>query len=266
MLVWFVFSSGSLFFHDARKGKCTVLYRKSQRSGPGNRLCKAISRTQTQAAAVSNSSPVPAQSSQSFGESTPTWKIVLFAVVLVAVSGPWSRAGVALLAGIALALYGLSSFAKQSKTASKWLIQECVVELGLRIDLSVVMHSAIEGLALAAGTIIGAVVIGLFLGKILKCGREVSTLVTSGTAICGGSAIVAVGAAINRSTSAMTVATGANFILNAVGLWTLPMIGHSVGLTEVQFGQWAGVALHDIRQPRTSPAITPSSSSCFARV
>ncbi len=195
---------------------------------------------------MSNSSRILAQNSKSSGESSPTWKILLFAVVLVAVSGPWSRADVALLAGIALALCGLSSFAKQSKTASKWLIQACVVELGLRLDLSVVMHSAIEGLALAAGTIIGAVVIGLFLGKILKCGREVSTLVTSGTAICGGSAIVAVGAAINASTSAMAVATGAIFILNAVGLWTLPMIGHSLGLTEVQFGQWAGVALHDI--------------------
>ena len=62
---------------------------------------------------MSNSSPEPAQPSESFGESTPIWKIVLFAVVLVAVSGPWSRAGVALLAGIALALYGLSSFATE---------------------------------------------------------------------------------------------------------------------------------------------------------
>ena len=183
---------------------------------------------------------------QPTAESPPMWKILFFAIVLVAVSGPWSRADVALGAGIALALCGLSSFTKQSKTASKWLIQACVVVLGLRLDLSVVAHSAIESLALAAGTIIGAVVIGLFLGKLLKCGREVSTLVTSGTAICGGSAIVAIGAAINASTSAMAVATGAIFILNAVGLWTLPMIGHSLGLTEVQFGQWAGVALHDI--------------------
>ncbi len=194
-------------------------------------------------------SPSPnfsAQTSQSTGESTPAWKIILFALVLLAVSGPWSRADVALVAGIALSLCGLSSFAKQSKTASKWLIQVCVVVLGLRLDLSVVAQSAIEGLALAAGTIIGAIVVGLFLGKILKCGREVSTLVTSGTAICGGSAIVAVGSSINASSSAMAVATGAIFILNAIGLWTLPVIGHSLGLNEVQFGQWAGVALHDI--------------------
>ena len=67
--------------------------------------------------------------------------MVLFAVVLVAVSCPWSRADVALLAGIALALCGLSACAKGRKTASKRLIQACVVELGLRIDLSVVTHS-----------------------------------------------------------------------------------------------------------------------------
>ena len=94
-----------------------------------------------QSIAMCNSFHILAQNSKSSGESSPTWKILLFAVVLVAVSGPWSRADVALLAGIALALCGLSSCAKQSKTASKRLIQACVVELGLRLDLSVVTHS-----------------------------------------------------------------------------------------------------------------------------
>lgn len=180
------------------------------------------------------------------GESPPKWKAALFVAVLVAVSGPWARADVALVVGIALALLGLSSFSRQSKVASKWLIQACVVVLGLRLDLAVVADSAVDGLALAVGTIVGAVSLGLLLGKFFKSGREVSTLVTSGTAICGGSAVVAVGSAIGATTSSMAVATAAIFILNAVGLWTLPMIGHALGLSQVQFGQWVGVALHDI--------------------
>ncbi len=174
------------------------------------------------------------------------WKLTLFFVVLIAVSGPWSRADVALVAGIALGLWGLACFPSQSKFTSKWLIQACVVALGLRLDLRVLADSAVAGLALAVGTIVGAVVVGLLLGKLLKTSREVSVLITSGTAICGGSAIVAIGTSIGAASSNMAVATGAIFILNAIGLWTLPSIGHSLGLTQVQFGEWAGVALHDI--------------------
>ncbi|MEN9668698.1 MAG: hypothetical protein RLZZ386_605 [Planctomycetota bacterium] len=90
---------------------------------------------------MSNSSRILAQNSKSSGESSPTWKIVLFAVVLVAVSGPWSRAEGALVAGIALTPRGLSACAKASKTLSKLIIHAYVVELGLRLDLSVVTHS-----------------------------------------------------------------------------------------------------------------------------
>ncbi len=170
----------------------------------------------------------------------------IFVVVLVAVGGPWSRADVALVAGIAVALAGISVCGKECKTTSKWLIQACVVMLGLRLDLGILAQSALGGLALALGTIGGAVVVGLLLGKLLSTGREISTLVTGGTAICGGSAIVAIGASIGATASNMAVATGAIFMLNAIGLWTLPAIGHAIGMSDVQFGQWAGVALHDI--------------------
>ncbi len=171
---------------------------------------------------------------------------VLFFAALLALAGPWSRADYALIGGIALGVLGLSSFAKESKVTSKWLIQACVIALGLRLNLAVLADSALAGLALALGTIAGAVAVGLLLGALLKCQREVSVLVTAGTAICGGSAIVAVGTAVGAASANMAVATGAIFVLNAVGLWTLPSIGHALGLSEVQFGQWAGVALHDI--------------------
>ena len=176
----------------------------------------------------------------------PMWVTGLLLASLAAVAGPWSRPDIALVCGIALALLGVSAYAEETKSISKWLIQACVVILGLRLDLSMLAGSALAGLALAVGTIFGAIAVGMLLGRLLGTGREISTLITSGTAICGGSAIAAVGTSIGASASSMAVATGAIFLLNAVGLWTLPAIGHALGLSDVQFGQWAGVALHDI--------------------
>jgi uncharacterized integral membrane protein (TIGR00698 family) len=87
---------------------------------------------------------------------------------------------------------------------------------------------------------------GLLLGRLFGAGREVSLLVSSGTAICGGSAIAAVGSAVGAASASMAVATGAIFVLNAVGLYLLPVIGHALEMTDAQFGTWAGIALHDI--------------------
>ncbi len=175
-----------------------------------------------------------------------TIRAVVFVLALVAFAGPWGRTDLALLAGIVLALCGLSAFPAQSKVISRTLIQACVVMLGLRLDLATLAQAAMDGLALSVGTILGALALGLLLGHLLRSGREVSLLVSSGTAICGGSAIAAVGASIGAASASMAVATGAIFILNAVGLWTLPPIGHALNLSQTQFGVWAGVALHDI--------------------
>ncbi len=174
------------------------------------------------------------------------WMKCLLIVAVIAAGGPWSRADFALVAGIVLALAGVSAWTKECKVTSKWLIQACVVMLGFRLDLSILAGAAVDGLGLAVGSIVGAIVVGLLLGRVFRTGREISTLVTSGTAICGGSAIVAIGAAIGATASNMAVATGAIFMLNAIGLWTLPAIAHAIGMSDVQFGQWAGVALHDI--------------------
>lgn len=174
------------------------------------------------------------------------WKRALFVACALAAAGPWSRPDIALLAGIVLALANLSAFQADSKRLAKYLIQACVVLLGLRLDLSTLAHSASRGLLLAITSITGALLLGLLLGKLLRSGKEVSVLISTGTAICGGSAIAAVGASIGASSSTMAVATGAIFILNAIGLWILPWIGHALHMTDLQFGEWAGVALHDI--------------------
>ncbi len=175
------------------------------------------------------------------------WRQALFIAACLAVLWPWEYAPqAALLLGIVMALSGLTAFEAQSKKASRLLIQVCVVILGLRLDLTQMLHELRHGGLLAIATVFSTLAAGLLLGRALRTQREVSLLVSSGTAICGGSAIAAVGAAIQATSSTMAVATGAIFVLNAVGLFVLPAIGHAIGLTDDQFGTWAGIALHDI--------------------
>jgi uncharacterized integral membrane protein (TIGR00698 family) len=171
---------------------------------------------------------------------------VVFLVALVLCAGPWASPPIALGVGIVLALAGLTAFEARSKRVSRFLIQACVVLLGLRMDLGTLGREAVQGFVFAAATVVGVFALGLVLGRLLKTGREITLLLSSGTAICGGSAIAAVGATIGASSAAMAVTTGAVFILNAVALVAFPAIGGWLGLNDVQFGTWAGVAIHDV--------------------
>lgn len=171
----------------------------------------------------------------------------MIAAIVCAV--PWpigNLASYTLALGIAFGLLGICPWPKEAKTCSRWLIQGAIIALGLRLDLRELLNSARDGLALAIGTIAGAMIVGLLLARVLKLSRDLGLLISSGTAICGGSAIAAVGSSIKAKSSDMAIATAIVFVLNAIGVVVLPIIGHRAGLTDLQFGSWAGVALHDM--------------------
>lgn len=159
---------------------------------------------------------------------------------------PWGGPAVALAVGVLVALAGLTAYEKGSKRLSRLLIQICVSLLGFRVDLLTLAHEAKTGIAFSAATIVASFLLGFVLERMLRTGRELTLLVSSGTAICGGSAIAAVGASIGASSGSMAVATGAVFILNAVALFVFPALGHALGMSDSQFGTWAGVAIHDV--------------------
>jgi len=121
-----------------------------------------------------------------------------------------------------------------------------VVFLGFGMDLPVVLRTGLQGAALAAATIATTLGLGWILGKRFGIDRKVSALISAGTAICGGSAIAAVGSVIDVGESEISVAMGTVFILNAAALYVFPLVGHALGLTQVQFGTWAGISIHDI--------------------
>lgn len=176
----------------------------------------------------------------------PIWKRAVFIAGLFACATPWVSPPLALAIGCVLALVGIAPFPAQSKAVSRQLIQWCVATLGLLIPLARLIEVVRDGFVLALITIVATFALGMFLARLLRVGREQTTLLCSGTAICGGSAIAAVGSAIQASSSGMAIATGAIFLLNAAGLYLLPIIGHALDLSAAQFGSWAGMAIHDV--------------------
>lgn len=153
---------------------------------------------------------------------------------------------VALFVGLVYALLFGKPFASFNKKMSKVLLQYSVVGLGFGMNLYESLASGGSGMLFTIVSVFGTLAIGWFIGrKLLGVDRNISYLISSGTAICGGSAIAAIGPVIKAKDNEMSVALGCVFILNAVALFIFPAIGELLGLTQQQFGTWAAIAIHD---------------------
>lgn len=158
----------------------------------------------------------------------------------------WVTPPVALFLGLAFALLFGQAYPKFNKKVSKKLLQYSVVGLGFGMNLHESLASGKEGMLFTIVSVVGTMLIGMFIGrKLLKVNRDTSYLISSGTAICGGSAIAAVGPVIKAKDSDMSVALATIFVLNAIALFVFPVLGHWIGLDQQQFGTWAAIAIHD---------------------
>ncbi len=170
----------------------------------------------------------------------------LFVALMAIVCFPFVGAPIALLAGLVVGLTLGNPFAARSKKVSGQLLRACVVLLGFSMNLDVVLRAGLYGLGMAAVTILTTLALGAALGRLLAIPWRTSALISSGTAICGGSAIAAVGSVIEAEQEEMTVAIGTVFLLNAAALFVFPPLGHALGMSGPTFGEWAGIAIHDI--------------------
>lgn len=152
---------------------------------------------------------------------------------------------IALFLGLAFALIFKNPYPKFNKKTSKYLLQASVVGLGFGMNVTESLKSGGEGMLFTIASVIGVMVLGVLIGKWLHLNKKASYLIASGTAICGGSAIAAVGPIVKANEHEMAVSLGVVFILNAIALFIFPAIGHYFELSEIQFGTWAAIAIHD---------------------
>ncbi|MDQ1407228.1 MAG: hypothetical protein QOG55_2857 [Acidobacteriaceae bacterium] len=171
-------------------------------------------------------------------------KIVFLLAMILCLSG-WISPPVALSLGIIFGLSIRHPYPHFSRSAARILLQVSVVALGLGMNLHEIVKAGRSGFIYTALGISFSLIVGLALGKFLQIGGNASYLITAGTAICGGSAIAAIGPILHADDEEMAVSLGTVFILNSIALLAFPPIGNALHLTQSQFGLWAALAIHD---------------------
>jgi len=144
-----------------------------------------------------------------------------------------------------LALAIGAPFSNSNKFISKYLLQISVVGLGFGMNLLDSVKAGSDGMFFTMFSVVSVLFIGITVGKWLGISKIPSFLIASGTAICGGSAIAAVGPIAKADECEMSVSLATIFVLNAVALFLFPVLGHWFHLSQHQFGMWAAIAIHD---------------------
>ncbi|HKD83205.1 MAG TPA: putative sulfate exporter family transporter [Terriglobales bacterium] len=170
---------------------------------------------------------------------------LLFLVGLIFCLTPWASPPLALLAGLIFGAIATHPYPNESRRASKLMLQIAVVGLGFGMNLQEVLKAGKSGFLYTALSITFAMALGILLGKLMDVRPRSAFLISTGTAICGGSAIAAVGPITGATEDEMSVSLGTVFVLNSVALLTFPTIGLWLKLSQSQFGLWAALAIHD---------------------
>lgn len=170
---------------------------------------------------------------------------IIFISVATACLFPIVSPPIALLMGLIVAQFLGNPFIKYNSKATNYLLKISVVGLGFGMNIDRSLQAGKDGILFTLISITGTLVIGYFIGRRLKIDRKTAHLISSGTAICGGSAIAAVSPVIKADEKQISVALGIIFILNSIALFVFPLIGHFLDLSQIQFGMWSAIAIHD---------------------
>jgi uncharacterized integral membrane protein (TIGR00698 family) len=170
---------------------------------------------------------------------------ILFVLGLAFCLTPWASPPLALVAGLFFGAIASHPYPGESRQISKYLLQAAVVGLGFGMNLQQVLRAGRSGFLYTAVGIAFALILGTTIGRLVKVHPRAAFLISTGTAICGGSAIAAIGPVVGATEDEMSVSLGTIFLLNSVALLTFPAIGAALRLSQTQFGLWAALAIHD---------------------
>ncbi|MGB1617088.1 MAG: YeiH family protein [Pseudomonadales bacterium] len=165
--------------------------------------------------------------------------IVLFGVLWI------GNPAIAFAAGLAIALWQKQIDLPHLSTVSRYALQGGIVLLGFGIQASQLWTLTTQ-FAWVVTLYIGTVImLGVLGARLLRLAPNEGHLITGGTAICGGTAVVTLAPIIGARPAQTGAVLGIIFLLNAFALLTFPIIGHALDLNQTQFGLWAALAIHD---------------------
>src|SRR3984893_2441233 len=171
----------------------------------------------------------------------------------------------AILIGLAISnTVGVPEVFRAGVATYEFWLKAGIVLLGARFLLGDVLKLGGGRLGLVALEIPGATAFMLFLGRAFGLRPKLTTLLAVGSAVCGVSAIIATQGAIDADEEDSSFAIAAILALGALSLFTFPLIGHALHLSDHAYGIWAGLAVDNTAEATAAGALCSDAAGKFA--
>lgn len=128
---------------------------------------------------------------------------------------------------------------------SKSLLKLAIILLGFGLSIGQILEVGKISLTVMVFTLAASFGFGALFGRLFKMDWKLSTLISAGTGICGGSAIAALSPVIEARDSDVTYAISATFIFDILMIVLFPIMGAKLGLSDLAYGLWTGTAVND---------------------
>jgi uncharacterized integral membrane protein (TIGR00698 family) len=166
-------------------------------------------------------------------------------------SSPISPIMVALLLGLAIRnAIGLPTVYESGlKFCLRHVLRLGIMLVGLRLSLAAVGENALAGLPIILGCIVTALLLVTWFSRMLGLPRRLGSLIAVGTSICGVSAIVATGPAVEAEEEEVSYAVACVTIFGLLALFCYPFLSHALFRGDPRrAGMFLGTAIHDTAQ------------------
>lgn len=155
------------------------------------------------------------------------------------------QAAVALFLGMGLAVTVGPAPVNNAAKLSRGALQSGVIILGLALPFSQVVTLGSSNGMIVSIMVVATLILGYLLLKLVRADDTSGKLLTTGTAVCGGTAVATIAPVIKAKDSQVAQTLTIIFVLNGIAILLFPAIGEQLNMSQEQFGMWAAMAIHD---------------------
>ena len=172
------------------------------------------------------------------------WKLIL--TLMAFALAVWAgHPALALLVGAAVSLTLQPALPSYIDRAGQHCLKAAIVLLGFTLNVQALWQTSRDHSGLVIAFVACTLIAGLAIGRLMKADDDQARLLSAGTAICGGTAMITLAPIIRARPQSVAVCIGIVFLLNAIAILLLPWLGNALQMTQDQFGVWVALAIHD---------------------
>ena len=191
-----------------------------------------------------------------------TYKLFSYAwlALLIYVSSP----ALGIASGAALTVILNRQLFPKGKNWGKLLLQTAIVLIGFNLDAVSMWTLSKDYIGIVAILVILVISLGLFFGKLFRVESTIARLIATGTAICGGTTVVTLAPIMRARADQVALTLAIIFGFNMIALLLFPWVGQQLGMSELQFGVWSALSIHDTSSVVATAAVYSDNAASIA--